>query len=111
MQQFKKYIGRKIVLKNIKNKEKLNSYGILCRYQPDPPEDFDEFEFTMDWDDDLSLAIMVTIEHLKVVRMFWGLFPMDDPDVMRPLTEVQQDNFLEEKGDLITEFFRFIIKE
>lgn len=110
MQQFKKYLGREIVLKNIKDKEKLDSYGILCRYLPDPPEDFDEFEFTMDWDDELSLAIMVTIEHLKVARIFWGLFHVDDPDAVRALTEVQQDNFLAEKGDLITEFFSFIIK-
>jgi hypothetical protein len=45
MQRFKKYVGREVSLANVKDSAGLNAFGMTCRYLPDPPEDYDEFEF------------------------------------------------------------------
>lgn len=49
MLRFKKYINKDLRLENVKNSNQLQTFGITCGHLPDPPEDFDEFEFTTDF--------------------------------------------------------------
>ncbi len=108
MERFKKYIDKKISLENIKDSRQVGSFGLRCRYLPDPPEDFDEFEFVTDFGGKENLGLMVTIELMRIKKVFFGMISSEDPDVIRPLTESELGNFFEERGDQMVSFFDYI---
>ena len=108
MQRFKQYMGKSINLNNIKDANQLASFGITCRYLPDPPEDFDEFEFVSDYRGEKNLGLMVTVEMEKIKRIFFGMISPDNPDVVRPLTEDGLKELLDEKGADFLRFFEYI---
>ncbi|NVL90836.1 MAG: hypothetical protein HWN69_07580 [Desulfobacterales bacterium] len=108
MERLKRYIGSKISLDNIKDAENLKAFGFACRYLPDPPEDFDEFEFVTDFEGMNNLGLMVTVEMAKIKKIFFGLFSPDDPDIVSALTEDQLKNFLDQRGDTLIRFFDYI---
>ncbi len=97
MQRFKQYMGKSVNVNNIKDADQLASFGMICRYLPDPPEDFDEFEFVSDYHGKDNLGVMVTVEMEKIKRMFFGMISPDDPDVVRALTETELKELLDEK--------------
>lgn len=108
MQRFKQYVGKRIHLSNIKDADRLASFGMICRYLPDPPEDFDEFEFVIDNHGEEKLGLMVTVEMEKIKRIFFGMISPDNPDVVRPLTEDELKELLDEKGANFLGFFEYI---
>ncbi|NVM22331.1 MAG: hypothetical protein HWN68_11195 [Desulfobacterales bacterium] len=108
MERLKKYIGSKISLDNIKDEEKLKTFGFTCRYLPDPPEDFDEFEFVTDFEGTNNLGLMVTVESEKIKRIFFGFISPDDPDIVSALTEDQLKNLLDQRGEMLIRFFDYI---
>ena len=108
MQRFKQYVGKRIHLSNIKDADRLASFGVICRYLPDPPEEFDEFEFIIDYHREEKLGLMVTVEMEKIKRIFFGMISSDNPDVVRPLTEDELKELLGQKGAKFLEFFEYI---
>lgn len=108
MQRFKEYMGKSVSVTNIKDKDRLASFGIICRYLPDPPEDFDEFEFVIDYHGKNDRGMMVTVEMEKIKRIFFGIISPDDPDVFRALTESQLKELLDEKGEILLKFLDHI---
>ena len=74
MDALRKYVELPVNLSNIKDAQKLKELGFVCRYLPDPPEDFDEFEFVTELAGISNLGLMVTVESLKIKRIFFGLF-------------------------------------
>ena len=110
MQRFKQYMSERINLNKVKDANRLASFGMICRYLPDPPEDFDEFEFVSDYRGKENLGLMVTVEMEKIKRIFFGMISPDDPDVVRPLTEDELKDLLDEKGANFLKFFDYIIQ-
>jgi hypothetical protein len=110
MERLRKYIGSPISLENIKDEDKLKAFGFTCRYLPDPPEDFDEFEFVTDFEGTNDLGLMVTVESNSIKRIFFGLISPDDPDVVSALTEDQLKNLLDQRSDTVLRFFDYITK-
>lgn len=108
MERLRKYIGSPISLENIKDEDKLKACGFVCRYLPDPPEDFDEFEFVTDFEGTNDLGLMVTVESSSIKRIFFGLISPDDPDVVSALTEDQLKSLLDRRNDALIQFFDYI---
>jgi len=108
MDQIRKYLGRPIVLDNIKDARALERWGFTSRYLPDPPEDFDEFEFSADLGGIENLGLMVTVESMAVKRVFFGIISPDDPDVVTGLDEDQVKRIFDESGEALFGFFDYI---
>ena len=111
MERLKKYIGVAVNLDNIKDAERLKDFGFACRYLPDPPEDFDEFEFVADFGELKNLGFMVTVQLMKISKMFFGLISPDDPDVVTGLTEDQVKTIFDRSGDKLFRFLDHITQE
>lgn len=80
-----------------------------CRYLPDPPEDYDEFEFVTDFGGGKqNLGFMVTIELMKIKKLLFGMISAEDPDAVRPLTEVEMEELLNARGDELVRFVEYI---
>ncbi len=110
MERLRRFIGSPINLENIKDQDRLKAFGFTCRYLPDPPEDFDEFEFATDFEGMNDLGLMVTVEMEKIKKIFFGLFSPDDPDVIRPLSEVQLKSLLDQRSETLIRFFDHITR-
>ncbi|MBW2107064.1 MAG: hypothetical protein JRI36_00145 [Deltaproteobacteria bacterium] len=111
MEELKKYIGRTVELDNVKDSARLKELGFTCRYLPDPPEDFDEFEFVADLGGFKNLGLMVTVESMTVKKIFFGLLSPDDPDVVTGLTEEQVQKVFADDADALAQFFEFITRQ
>lgn len=107
MERFRKYVGKTLNLNNVKDEGVLSACKITSRYIPDPPEDFDEFEFATDFAGQ-TVVLLVTVEKGAVKRLLLSLADEDDPDVTRPLSEAQLQEFLNQKGGQLTVFFDHI---
>ncbi len=108
MEQLRKFIDRDINLENIKNSGQLKDFGITCTYLPDPPEDFDEFEFRTGLDSLDNIAVIITVEMGKIKKVMFGLADRENPDVIRSLPESQLHGLLAEKGGRLAGFFEYI---
>jgi hypothetical protein len=108
MQRFKKFIDQSLNLENIKNSDQLSAFGITCTTLPDPPEEFDEFEFKTGFSEQMDVVIGVAIEMGKVKRILLGLSEKNDPDSFIALSESQLEEFLTQRGDQLVGFFEFI---
>ncbi len=107
MEQFQKYMDKNINLDNVKNSEQLEKFGISCEYLPDPPEDFDEFEFVTDFKGK-NVSIGITIELGKIKKIMFGLIDPEKPDVIKAFNESEMEEFLRQKGDKLIQFFDYI---
>jgi hypothetical protein len=110
MERFRNYVGKTVVMEKVKEAVAQNAYGLAGQYLPDPPEDFDEFEFITDWDGENKLALMVTVEMMKVKRIFFGISSPENPDVVRGLSDTELKELLEKKGDVFVSFFDHITR-
>ena len=111
MERVKKYIGSAVNLDHIKDAGCLKDLGFTCRYLPDPPEDFDEFEFAADLGGLKNVGLMVTIELMTIKRMFFGLISPENPDIVSGLTEVQVQDIFDQSGDTLFRFLDYITEQ
>lgn len=88
----------------------MKGFGFTCRYLPDPPEDFDEFEFGTEIGELKNLGLMVTVQSMKIVKMFFGLIDQDNPDIVRGLTEEQLKSIFDQAESTVLGFFDYITK-
>jgi len=107
MQRFKKYIGKNLIIKNIKDSEHLNATGFNCNYLPDSLGDFDELEFSSDFDGQTILMCVAVLEG-RIKRIMFVLIDKESPDDVRPLTELQLKDFLDGRGIQVIDFFEHI---
>ncbi|AEG15085.1 hypothetical protein Desku_1503 [Desulfofundulus kuznetsovii DSM 6115] len=108
MERFRKYMDKEINPENLKDTERINCLGISCTYLPDPPEDFDEFEFSMDFNEQENIVITVAIESGKIKRVMFSVADKENPYEIRSLTPSQIEELLLNKGDQLVQFFEFI---
>jgi len=93
MERFRRYFDKTLNIENVKNSNQLETFGIICRYLPDPPEDFDELEFTTDFNGK-NVLIGVAVELGKIKRIMLSLIDPENPDIVRGLTESQVKDLL-----------------
>jgi hypothetical protein len=108
MDALRKYVGLTVNLENIKDTDRLKELGFVCRYLPDPPEDFDEFEFVTAAGGIENLGLMVTVETMKIKRIFFGIISPDNPDVVTGLSEAEVKRIFEQSGNSLMLFFDYI---
>lgn len=108
MEQLKPYVGKEVNLENIKNAEALKDFGFVCRYLPDPPEDFDEFEFITEIGELNNLGLIITVQSMKIVKVFFGLIDPDNPDMIKGLTEEQLASIFATAEPKVLGFFDYI---
>ena len=110
MKRFREYIDKALDIDRIKDTGKLQEWGISIRYFPDPVEDFDEFEFGLDYEGKEDVAFVVTIEKGEIKRMLFGMPDKDNPEILRPMNDGQLSALLDKKGDALVSFFRYVTK-
>ncbi len=110
MKRFSQYMGREVVHEKVKNQDKLREFGITCRYLPDPPEDFDEYEFGIDYLSSQDRAVAVTVENGRISRMLFGATVPDNPDMLKPLSDQELGELLEKRGDALISFFQYVTR-
>ena len=108
MDALRKYVDLTVNLENIKHANRLKELGFACRYLPDPPEDYDEFEFVADLGGIENLGLMVTVETMKIKRIFLGIISPDNPDVVTGLSEPQVKRVFEQSESNLFQFFDYI---
>lgn len=108
MERFRKYMGKEIDLENVKSADRLNAFGVSCTYLPDPPEEFDEFEFRTGFPGENKIVLTVAVEMGRIKRVMFSAADEEDPDVLRSLTQPQLNDLLAKKGELLVEFFQYI---
>jgi len=109
MQRFKKYIGKDFILKNVKDSEALRSTGFICNNLLDSIGDFEELEFSSDLSGQ-PLLMCVAVLTEKVKRIMFIVSNSEDPDDVRPLSEAELKDFLDQKGDQLVKFFEEITR-
>jgi hypothetical protein len=105
--RFKKFLEKNIKLENVKNSDQLLNFGITTKYVPDTPDEFEEFEFTADYGGQ-AISIGVAILTGKIKRIMIGLTDPDDPDNLMALSKEQLEDFLNQKGEKLVQFFEYI---
>ncbi len=108
MKRFRKFIDKSLNVGNVKNSDQLAAFGITCRFLPDPPEEFDEFEFITDFSEQMDVLIGVAIELGEIKRVLFGLTDKKDPDSFVALSDSQREELLAQRGDQLVGFFEYI---
>lgn len=108
MERFRRFIGSDLNLESVKNASRINEFGVDCTYLPDPPEDFDEFEFRTGFGGQDNIVITVATELGKVKRILFSEADGDNPDIIRSLSVPRLEQVLSEKGEKIVGLFEFI---
>ncbi|MGB9905093.1 MAG: hypothetical protein ACPLQO_10580 [Desulfotomaculales bacterium] len=108
MERFRPFLGKKFNLERIKDAEGLEAFHVTCTYLPDPPADFDEFEFRTGFSDSKDLVITLAVERGEVKRVMFGLAGEEDPEEIRSLPKEQLESFLSRRGGQIEDFLAYI---
>ena len=108
MKRFRQYLDRPLNFENVKMPKKLAEFGVAGRTLPDPPEDFDEFEFATDFQEFPNAGFTMAVEKGAVKRIMFGFYDPDNPDVFRPMSEDGLGDFLRRHGETLTRFFDFV---
>jgi len=107
MVRFKKFLEKDINAGNVKNSDQILTFGITTKYVPDTPDEFEEFEFATDYDG-RPISIGVAVLAGKVKRIMIGFTDPEDPDNLVALSKEQLEDFLNQKGENLVQFFEYI---
>jgi hypothetical protein len=107
MVRFKKFLEKDINMGNVRNSDQLLTLGITTNYVPDTPDEFEEFEFATDYNEK-TISIGVAILTGKIKRIMIGLTDPDDPDNLVALSKEELEDFLNQKGEKLVQFFEYI---
>ena len=108
MKRFRRFLKKSLDLERVRDEKALSSMGITVRYAPDSPDDFDEFEFGLDYKRKEDVAFLVAIEKGQIARMLFGKTVKDNPDMLNPMTDEELSELLESRGEMLERFFEFV---
>lgn len=108
MKRFRKFIDKLVKLENVKDSASLENFSVNCTYLPDPPEEFDEFEFRTGFGGQDNIVIVITVELGKIKRMIITEADENNLDVTRSLSPERLEELLAQKGEQLVEFFKYI---
>ncbi len=109
MQRFKQYIGKDFILGNVRDSEALLSAGFTYDSLPDSIGDFEECEFLSDFNGQ-PLFLCIAVLTGKVKRIMFVAGNREDPDEVRPLSEAELKNLLDQRGGALVNFFEHITR-
>ncbi|MGQ9531880.1 MAG: hypothetical protein ACUVTQ_03620 [Desulfotomaculales bacterium] len=107
MERFRRYFEREVNVERAKDAGRLADFGVRGRHVPDPPEDYDEFEFTTEFEG-REVLIMVTVARGRIQRILFTFIDPEDPELTRPLDQAALRKFLDAKGDRLAAFFEYV---
>jgi len=107
MQRFKRFIGKQVISENLKNLEKLGTFGVICKNFPESLDEFEEIELSVASADE-GIVLCVAVLEGKVKRIMFVQIDKADPDACRPLTEEQLIKLLEEYGERLVSYFEYV---
>ncbi|MHB8917226.1 MAG: hypothetical protein ACYC4H_04330 [Desulfocucumaceae bacterium] len=110
MNRFRKFIGREIILENVKDSGRLDSFGVVCTYLSDPPEDFDEAEFRTGYGGKNNIVLTVATEMGIIKRVLFSEADQGNQDLIRSLSGPRLEALLSEKGEALAGFFEYITR-
>ncbi len=107
MQRFKRFLDAEIVSQNLRNTEKLISYGIDFKTFPSSLDEFDEIEFSLTSGEE-GIVLCVAVLEGKIKRIMFVSVDKENTDEYRPLTQEQLSKLLDEYGERLVKFFEFV---
>ena len=107
MVRFKKFLEKDIHSGNVRKSDHLLVFGITTKYVPDTPDEFEEFEFATDYRG-RTISLGVAVLAGKIKRIMIGLTDAEDPDNLFALSKEQLEDFLNQKGEKLVQFFEYI---
>ncbi len=108
MKRLRQYLDKQLNISRAMDKAALSGWDITIRYAPDPPEDFDEFEFGLNYQGKEDVAFVITIEKGEIKRMMFGKPDKDNPEILRPMDDATIADLMDKKGDNILAFFNYV---
>jgi hypothetical protein len=112
MQQFQRFIGRRVDFDRIGKTLHSASSSVTGRYLPDELDDFDEMEFGAGIWEEKEVIFTLVVENGKLARISLGYIPGGgSEDDMMAFTETQLEDVLAVKGEAIEGFFDSIFPE
>ncbi len=111
MKRFREFLGKKLDINRAKDEERLSKWGIKVRYAPEEVDDFDEFEFGIDYKGTQDVAFLIAIEKGRIARVLFGWSVPDNPDMMKPMADDDLGKLLEKRGQDLVEFFQYITSD
>jgi len=108
VKRFRKYLGKDLDISRATEERQIERFGMKVRYAPQEPEDFDEFEFGLDYKDEQDVAFLVAIEKGKIARLLFGWTVKENPDILKPMDDRDLEGLLDQCGDGLIEFFEFV---
>lgn len=107
MVRFKRFIENDINLEHVRNSDQLRTFEITIKNLPDIPEEFDEFAFATYYGEQ-AISIVIGIFAGKIKRVMLGFADPEDPDNIIALSKEQLEDFLNQKGEKLVQFFEYI---
>jgi len=108
VKRFREFLGKKLDTDRARDEDSLSKWGIKVRYAPEEVDDFDEFEFGIDYDSEQDVAFLIAIEKGRIARVLFGWTVPDNPDMIKPMADADLGKLLEKKGQKLLEFFQFV---
>jgi len=108
VKRFRQFLGKKLDIQRATNEPELSRWNIKVRYAPEVPEDFDEYEFGIDYKNEQDVGFLVAIERGKIARLLFGWTVPENPDMLRPMSDNELEGLLDAKGRDLIEFFHFV---
>jgi hypothetical protein len=105
--RFKKFLEKHINFEHVKNSDKLLNFEITSKYVPDASDEFEEFEFATNYSE-RTISIGVAILKGKIKRIMLGFANPEDPDNVTALSKEQLEDFLNQNGEKLVQFFEYI---
>lgn len=105
MKRFQQYLDRKVIIDKLKDETELAAIGVVVRYLPDPPEDFDEIELALDFEGKSDVGLMITLVEGRIKKLLIGKFHEEDEDILLPLAEESIAHLLNLRGEQLLELF------
>jgi len=107
MVRFKKFLEKDINLANVKNSDHIGTFGLTAKYVPDVPDEFEEFGFATDYSGQ-AVSLGIAIFGGKIKRVMLGFTDPGDPDNIIAFNNEQLEDFLNQKGEKLVQFFEYI---
>ena len=112
MKRLRKFIGKAVNHDVAKDDKLLSSLGVEGRYVPEELEDFDEMEFGLGRSGERSIIFTLVLEHGKLQRVSLGYIPDGGgEDNFHAFSETELAAVLDERGEILVNFFEKIVNE
>jgi len=108
VKRFRQFLGKELDTEKATNELELSKWNINVRYAPEIPDDFDEYEFGIDYKNKQDVGFLVALEKGEIARLLFGWTVPDNPDMLKPMSDKELKDLLKARGEALLEFFNFV---